>query len=221
VVQRADTAAPSALDLRCPGAALAADSSGADGGEGSSSGAPAKVLADTLADSCSLRTAGMVLQCWPVHPGNRLHLYLISEAFLDRGCKLFTGVLLGSLMQPLLLPVHLSETVQRVLILCCVLCLQADATASLAGGSMSAASPRVGRAGASPRTAGASPRGSSAAAGPQFGASPFMPIAAAGGQCSHQLLPNLRDSAVYQHSVVLSFTSALIIIDTYTQALGL
>ena len=38
VVQRADTAAPSALDLRCPGAALAADSGGAEG-----SGAPAKV----------------------------------------------------------------------------------------------------------------------------------------------------------------------------------
>lgn len=58
VVQRADTAAPSALDLRCPGAALAVDSASGEGGEGSSSGASAKVFADTLADICTLS-----LQC--------------------------------------------------------------------------------------------------------------------------------------------------------------
>lgn len=66
------------------------------------------------------------------------------------------------------------------LLMLVVLCLQHDATASPGGGGggVSAASPRVGR---SPRTAGASPRGSSAAGGSQYGASPFMPIAAAGG----------------------------------------
>ena len=95
-----------------------------------------------------------------------------------------------------------------------VLCLQHESSAPPAGGGSgtSAASPRVGRAGASPRTAGASPRGSSAAAGQQFGASPFMPIAAAGGLllplCSlifvptHRTSPNSRsacDSAVFVH----------------------
>lgn len=79
VVQRADTAAPPAVDLRCPGAAVAGDNGGSEG-----SGSAAKVLGrecKCAAHDCCLGHCSAIFigACWH-HPGYRLAADIVCQS---------------------------------------------------------------------------------------------------------------------------------------------